>query len=104
MELERRQSTGYGDHNVLWLEISLGKELVFCLREILEEELVGHIADLCFDPHITILLRGKGSTAGEHCSHKTWRLVGRRHNPASKEGKTGDPPAPIESWSFSSKD
>ena len=84
-------SAGYGDHNVLWLEISLGKELVFCLREILEEELVGHIADLRFDPHITIFRRGKGSTAGEHCSHKAWVFGGRRHNPAGKEEKSRRP-------------
>ena len=31
MDMLTTGSAGHGDHDVLWLEIALGKDLVFCL-------------------------------------------------------------------------
>ena len=36
---------GFGDYGVVWLEIELGKELMTCLREYIEEEAIEFITD-----------------------------------------------------------
>ena len=100
---------GYGDYNVLWSEISLRKELVFCSREILEDELLQHITDLRFDPHIAIFCKsclGTEETAQlqESTAHtKLGCLVAEGITLRAKKENPRDPPAQIESWNFSSQ-
>ena len=45
---------GYGDHGVIWLNMSLGAESVKVLRELLEDELGPFLTDSRFHAHMTI--------------------------------------------------
>ena len=45
---------GYGDHGVIWLNVSLGLESVKVLRELMEDELRPFITDFRFHAHMTI--------------------------------------------------
>ena len=45
---------GYGDHGVIWLNVSLGVESVKVLRELMEDELRPFITDFRFHAHMTI--------------------------------------------------
>ena len=47
-------SIRFMDHNVLALEIELGKEVCMMLRHLIEIELEPWLADLRFSPHMSI--------------------------------------------------
>jgi 2'-5' RNA ligase len=48
---------GFGDHNVVWMELAIGKELTITLRELIEDEMPEFLTDMRFHPHISIFKR-----------------------------------------------
>ena len=98
---------GFGDNGATWLEIELGRGLVFCLREILEDEAIEHIADLRFSPHVTIFQKSILGTEEraqlQESSNvaKLGAIVATGMTLREKKGTSGNL-EPVESWYFRS--
>ena len=97
----------FGDYGSTWLEIELGRDLVFCLQEILEDEAIEYIADLRFAPHLTIFHKSslgveEKAQLQESTNHaKLGAIVATGMTLREKKGASGNL-EPVESWYFRS--